>query len=61
MRGQQQHLNPVQELVFDEGMSDLLLRGENRTVRSFKGRRKKNPPLPGETSEVIRGVRGARI
>lgn len=61
MSGQNQHLNPVQELLFDEGMSDVLLRGENRTVRSFKGKRKKNLLLSGETSEMIRGIRGVRI
>lgn len=50
------HLNPIEAHVFEERMTDLLLRGENRTVRSFKGR-KKNLLLSGETSEMIRGIR----
>ena len=46
----------VSVCVFEEGMSDVLRRGENRTVRSFKGRRS-NALLSGETSEMIRGIR----
>lgn len=38
LSGQNHHLNPIGAHVFEEGMTDLLLRGENRTVRSFKGR-----------------------
>lgn len=55
--GQNPHLNPI-----EAGMTDLLLRGENRTVRSFKGRREGcggggNLQLSGETSQMIRGRR----
>lgn len=57
--GQNPHLNPIE--AFEAGMTDLLLRGENRTVRSFKGRREGwcggNLQLSGETSQMIRGRR----
>lgn len=60
-RGQNHHLNPIEARVFEEGMTDLLLMGENRTVRSFKGKRREREKmdllLSGETSEMIRGVR----
>lgn len=57
LSGQNHHLNPIEAHVFEEGMTDLLLRGENRTARSFKGRGGENVLLSGETSEMIRGIR----
>lgn len=58
LSGQNHHLNPIEAHVFEERMTDLLLRGENRTVPSFKGRRGgKNLLLSGETSELIRGIK----
>lgn len=49
--GQKPHLTPIE--AFEAGMTDLLLRGENRTVRSFRGR-EGGLQLSGETSETIR-------
>lgn len=54
------HLNPIDAHVFEEGMSDLLLRGENRTVHSLRGRGG-GTIRRFLTSEMIRGFGGVRL